>query len=41
MILLCNLEGAMQLDHSKNVSVHISACVSYDFNALTPVVWKL
>jgi len=31
----------MGLDHSKDVSVHVSTCISYNFNALTPVVWKL
>jgi len=31
----------MQLDRSKDMSVHVSTCTSYDFNALTPVVWKL
>jgi len=31
----------MRPDRSKDVSVHVSACTSYDFNALTPVVWKL
>jgi hypothetical protein len=23
------------------MSVHVSTCTSYDFNTLTPVVWKL
>jgi hypothetical protein len=30
----------MQLDHSKNMSVHVSTCTSYDFNALMPIVWN-
>jgi len=41
MILLCDLQGAMQLDCSKHMSVHVSTCASYNFNALPPVVWKL
>jgi hypothetical protein len=41
MILLRDLKGAMRLDHSKDMSVHVSTCTSYDFNALTSVVWKL
>jgi hypothetical protein len=28
----------MQLDCSKDMSVHVSVCTSYNFNALTPVV---
>jgi len=31
----------MRLDRCKDVSVHVSACSHYDFNALTPVVWNL
>jgi hypothetical protein len=41
MILLCDLRGAMRFDRRKGISVHVSAFSSYDFNALTPVVWKL
>jgi hypothetical protein len=41
MILLCNVKEAMRLDHSKDMFVHVSTCTSYDFNALTPVVWKV
>jgi hypothetical protein len=41
MILLCDLRGAMQFDHSIDMSVHVSTCVMYDFNALMPIVWKL
>jgi hypothetical protein len=41
MFLLRDLKGSMRLDRSKNMSVHISICVSYDFNTLTPVVWEL
>jgi hypothetical protein len=40
-ILLHHLKGAMQLDHSKDMFVHISTCTGCDFNAFTPVVWKL
>jgi hypothetical protein len=40
MILLRNFNGAMRLDRSKDMSVHVSAFASYDFNALTPVAWK-
>jgi hypothetical protein len=38
---LHDLEGAMWLDHSKDMSAHVSTCISYDFNVLMPVVWKL
>jgi len=31
----------MRLDCSKDMSIHVSACTSCDFNALTPVIWKL
>jgi hypothetical protein len=41
MILLHDLKGALQLDHGKDMFMPVSACTSYDFNALTPVVWKL
>jgi len=41
MILLLDSEGVIRLDRSKDMSVHVSTCASYDFNALTPVVWKL
>jgi hypothetical protein len=41
MILLHDLKGTMRLDRSKDMSVHVSTCTSYDFNTLTPVVWKL
>jgi hypothetical protein len=32
MILLHDLKGVMQLDHSNVMSVHVSTCTSYDFN---------
>jgi hypothetical protein len=35
MILLHNFKGAMSLDHSKDTSVHVSTCTSYDFNELS------
>jgi len=41
MILLRDLKGAMRLDCSMVMYVRVSTCTSYDFNALTPVVWKL
>jgi len=41
MILLRHLKGAVRLDRSKDKSVHVSTCASRDFNALTPVLWKL
>jgi len=41
MILLLGLKGAMRLDRSKDMSLHVSTCTSYDFNALKPVVWKM
>jgi len=41
MILLRDLEGSVRLNCSKDMSVHVSTFTSYDFNALTPVVWKL
>jgi hypothetical protein len=41
MILSRNLMGAMRLDHGKNMAIHVSTCLSYNFNALTTVVWKL
>jgi len=31
----------MQLDHSKDMSLRVSACTSYNFNTLMLVVWKL
>jgi hypothetical protein len=40
-ILLRDLKGAMRLGSSKDMSVHVSTCISYDLNALTPIVWKL
>jgi hypothetical protein len=41
MVLLRGLKEAVRLDCIKDVPVHVSTCTSYDFNALTPVVWKL
>jgi len=31
----------MSLARSKNISVHVSTCTSYDTKALMPAVWKL
>jgi len=33
MIILHILKGAMQLDHSKDTSVHVSTCTSYNLSA--------
>jgi hypothetical protein len=30
----------MQFECTKDMPVHVSTCNSYDFNILTPVVWK-
>jgi hypothetical protein len=38
MILLRGLKGAMRLDHSNDMSVHVSTCTDYDFDELTLVV---
>jgi len=34
MILLRDSKGALQLNHSKDMSVDVSTCTSYDFNTL-------
>jgi len=31
----------MRIDSCKDMSVSVSTCTSYYFNALTPDVWKL
>jgi len=31
----------MRLNRSKDMSVHVSTCTSYDVKALTQVAWKL
>jgi hypothetical protein len=41
MILLPESKGAMTLDHSKDMSVRVSTCITYDLDALTPDVWQL
>jgi hypothetical protein len=41
MVSLRDLKGDTRLDRSKDMSVHVSTCTSYDLNALAPVVWKL
>jgi hypothetical protein len=33
-IILYNLKGIMQLDSSKDMSVNVSTCTSYNFNTL-------
>jgi hypothetical protein len=33
-----DLEGAMRLDRSKNVSMHVPICTSYDLNELMQVL---
>jgi hypothetical protein len=39
--LLYNLKYVMLLDRSKDLSVYVLTCTSYDFNMLTLVLWKL
>jgi hypothetical protein len=41
MILLLDLQGAMRLDRSKDTSVHVSTCATYDLNSITPAVSNL
>jgi hypothetical protein len=41
IVLSRNFKGAMRLDRTKYMSVHVFASAGYDFNALTPIVWKL
>jgi len=41
MILLCYLNGAIHLVCSRDTSVHVSTCTSYNFSALAPVISKL
>jgi len=41
MILFRDLTEAMLFDRSNDLSVDVSTCTRYDFNALTLVVWKL
>jgi hypothetical protein len=41
IISLLDLKGAMRLDRSKDMSVHVLTCRNYELNALRPVVWKL
>jgi hypothetical protein len=41
MILLSDFKGAAPLGRRKDMSVYVSTCTIYDFNALTPLVWKL
>jgi hypothetical protein len=41
MILLRNLQGATRLNLTISILVPVSTCTMYDFNALTPAMWKL
>jgi len=41
VILLRDINGTMRLNHSKDVSVHVSACTMYYFNVVTLFAWKL
>jgi len=41
MILQRDLKGTVRLDRSKDTSVSVSTCTTYDLNALTPVVYML
>jgi len=41
MILLRDLKGTVRFERSKDMSMHVSTCISYDFNALMLAVWKL
>jgi hypothetical protein len=41
MMSFLDSEGVMRLDRSKDVSVHVSTCTSYDFESLMLVMWKL
>jgi len=40
MILLHDLKEEMQLDRSKNISVHVSTCGSYDFASKSLIYLK-
>jgi len=39
--LSCYLTGTMQLDHSNHMSLHVSTCTSYSFNAVKPVCMEV
>jgi len=41
MILLRDLHGIMRLHRRRDMSVHVSTYISYDFNALIPVLRML
>jgi len=41
IVLLRHLKGAMWLYPNKDTPVHVSTCTNYDFNVLTPIMWKL
>jgi len=41
IISLRNFKEVMRLDRSKDMSVRVSTCITYDLDALTPDVWQL
>jgi hypothetical protein len=41
MNLFRDLKEVMRLYRCKDMPVHVSTCINYDFNTLTLVVWKL
>jgi len=41
MIPMHDLMGATRRNRNKDMSGHVSTLTVYDFNALTPIVWKL
>jgi len=41
MKLFRDLNGAMSLNRSKDMSVRVSTCTSYDLDTLTPFVWQV
>jgi hypothetical protein len=38
---MLDLKGALLLDGSKDMSIRVSTCTSYDLNSLKAAVWKL
>jgi hypothetical protein len=40
-VKVLDLKGAVQVDHNKDMSVHVSIHTSYNFNILMPIIWKL
>jgi hypothetical protein len=41
MVLLRDLKGATQPGRSKDMSVHVSTWIIYDFRVLTPIVMEI